>query len=302
MASSRPCVGVYDVEGNQCGTCVMPSVFSAAIRPDVVKFVHVNIDKNKRQAYAVSINSGYQSSAESWGTGRAVARVPRVRGGGTHRSGQAAFANMCRGGGMFAPTKTWRRWHRKVNVTLKRHAVAAALAAAALPPLVAAKGHAIDDIPELPLVVADAAEEINKTKAALKLLKQLGCAADIDKVLSSKKIRAGVGKARSRKYRLKRGPLIIYKEDKGIVRACRNIPGVELCDVSRLNLLLLAPGGVLGRLCLFSESAFTYLQKIFCHNKHVPADTPEEGIKTDYNIIKPQLLNADLSRMSMKGN
>lgn len=48
---------------------------------------------------------GHQTSAESWGTGRAVARIPRVRGGGTHRSGQGAFGNMCRGGRMFAPTK-----------------------------------------------------------------------------------------------------------------------------------------------------------------------------------------------------
>lgn len=37
---------------------------------------------------------GHQTSAESWGTGRAVARIPRVRGGGTHRSGQGAFGNV----------------------------------------------------------------------------------------------------------------------------------------------------------------------------------------------------------------
>ena len=61
-----------------------------------------------------------QTSAESWGTGRAVSRIPRVPGGGTHRAGQGAFGNMCRGGRMFAPTKTWRRWHRKVNVNEKR--------------------------------------------------------------------------------------------------------------------------------------------------------------------------------------
>ena len=36
------------------------------------------------------------------------------------RSGQAAFGNMCRGGRMFAPTKQWRRWHRKVGVAQKR--------------------------------------------------------------------------------------------------------------------------------------------------------------------------------------
>jgi hypothetical protein len=68
-----------------------------------------------------------QTSAESWGTGRAVARIPRVGGGGTQRSGQGAFGNMCRGGRMFAPTKIWRRWHRKINITQKRYAVASAL-------------------------------------------------------------------------------------------------------------------------------------------------------------------------------
>jgi hypothetical protein len=47
--------------------------------------------------------------------GRAVARIPRVSGGGTHRAGQAAFGNMCRAGRMFAPTKVWRKWHVKIN-------------------------------------------------------------------------------------------------------------------------------------------------------------------------------------------
>lgn len=47
--------------------------------------------KNKRQAYAVSEKAGHQTSAESWGTGRAVARIPRVGGGGTHRSGQVGI-------------------------------------------------------------------------------------------------------------------------------------------------------------------------------------------------------------------
>jgi len=49
--------------------------------------------------------AGHQTAAESWGTGRAVSRIPRVPGGGTHRAGQGAFGNMCRGGRMFAPTK-----------------------------------------------------------------------------------------------------------------------------------------------------------------------------------------------------
>lgn len=47
---------------------------------------------------------------------------------------------MCRGGRMFAPTKTWRRWHRRVNTTQKRYAICSALAASALPALVMSKG------------------------------------------------------------------------------------------------------------------------------------------------------------------
>uniref|UniRef100_A0A4W5LLI3 Ribosomal protein L4 n=1 Tax=Hucho hucho TaxID=62062 RepID=A0A4W5LLI3_9TELE len=119
---------------------VMPAVFKAPIRPDIVNFVHTNMRKNSRQPYAVSGLAGHQTSAESWGTGRAVARIPRVRGGGTHRSGQGAFGNMCRGGRMFAPTKTWRRWHRRINTTQKRYAICSALAASALPALVMSKG------------------------------------------------------------------------------------------------------------------------------------------------------------------
>ena len=75
-------------------------------------------------------------SAESWGTGRAVARIPRVSGSGTHRAGQGAFGNMTRKGRMFAPLKTWRRWHRKVNIKQRRHAIASALAASAITPIV----------------------------------------------------------------------------------------------------------------------------------------------------------------------
>lgn len=51
--------------------------------------------------------------------GRAVARIPRVSGGGTHRAGQAAFGNQCRAGRMFAPTKVWRKWHQKINLGQK---------------------------------------------------------------------------------------------------------------------------------------------------------------------------------------
>ena len=82
-----------------------------------------------------------------------MARIPRVSGGGTGRSGSAAFGNMCRGGRLYAPTKIWRRWHRKVNVGQRRYAVASAVAASAVPALVMARGHKVDAVPEIPFVV-----------------------------------------------------------------------------------------------------------------------------------------------------
>merc|ERR1712149_93437 len=130
--AARPLITVYNEKGETTDNNVkLPAVFKAPVRPDIVNFVHFEMLKNTRQAYAVSVGAGYQTSAESWGTGRAVARIPRVPGGGTHRAGQAAFGNMCRGGRMFAPTKVWRRWHRRVNLNQKRMAVCSALAASA---------------------------------------------------------------------------------------------------------------------------------------------------------------------------
>ncbi|GME82122.1 unnamed protein product [[Candida] boidinii] len=130
---SRPQVSVVSVSGETTSVSLpLPAVFKAPIRPDIVHSVFTRVNKNKRQAYAVAENAGHQTSAESWGTGRAVARIPRVGGGGTHRSGQAAFGNMCRGGRMFAPTKIWRKWHIKVNHNEKRYATASAIAASAV--------------------------------------------------------------------------------------------------------------------------------------------------------------------------
>lgn len=177
-------------------------------------------------------------SAESWGTGRAVARIPRISGSGTHRSGQGAFGNMCRKGRMFAPLKTWRRWHRRVNIKHKRHAVASAIAATAVVPLVMARGHKVQNVPQVPLVVDNGVENIEKTKEAVAFLKRFGAYDDVKKVIDTKGMRAGKGKMRNRRYQLRKGPLIIYSNKNiKLVKAVRNIPGVEACCVSRLNLL-----------------------------------------------------------------
>ena len=268
---SRPLVTVFGLNGDKSGETTLPSVMTAPLRPDIVQFVHTNMNKNKRQAYAVNIHAAKQVTAASWGTGRAVARIPRVGGGGTARSGQGAFGNMCRGGRMYNPSKTWRKWNRKININQKRYAVASALAASAVPALVMARGHSIDEVPEIPLVIDNALESSKKTSAAKDILQAIGAIGDVDKAANSKKLRAGKGKMRNRRYVLRRGPLIIYQSNDGVEEAFRNLPGVELCCVDRLNLLQLAPGGHMGRFCIWSQSALDALDKIYgADGKKIP--------------------------------
>ncbi|KAK4800351.1 hypothetical protein SAY86_020838 [Trapa natans] len=295
-ATARPIITVQALEGEMAtDTAVslpLPDVMKASIRPDIVTFVHANISKNSRLPYAVSKRAGHQTSAESWGTGRAVSRIPRVPGGGTHRAGQGAFGNMCRGGRMFAPTKIWRRWHRRVNVNQKRYAVVSAIAATAIPSLVMARGHKIETVPEMPLVVGDFAESIEKTPAAIKVLKQIGAYADAEKAKDSIGIRPGKGKMRNRRYINRKGPLIVYGADgANIEKAFRNIPGVEVANVEWLNLLKLAPGGHLGRFVIWTRSAFEKLDSIFGS-----FEKPSEK-KKGYVLPRSKMVNADLARI-----
>lgn len=263
MSGARPTVSVYDLKGNAVDQVALPSVFTAPIRTDIVQFVHAIQNLNTRQAHSVNPKAGHQTSAESWGTGRAVSRIPRVPGGGTHRAGQGAFGNMCRGGRMFAPTHPWRKWHRKSNRKLRRFAIASAVAASALPALVMAKGHVIPDAVEIPLVVDDSFESINKTKTVVDVLKAIGAYDDVEKSKNSKRLRSGKGKQRNGRWLFKKGPLIIYGQDGGIAAAVNKLSGVSTRKVTNLSLQQLAPGGNVGRFVIWTRSAFEELDRVF---------------------------------------
>merc|ERR1712077_145819 len=292
LSAARPQITVHSEknEATDAPVC-LPAVFKAPIRPDIVSFIHHEVAKNHRQAYAVNRDAGHQTSAESWGTGRAVARIPRVRGGGTHRSGQGAFGNMRRGGRMFAPTKTWRRWHRKVNVAQKRYAMCSAIAATGVPALVMAKGHQIGEIPEVPMVVSDKVQGYTKTKDAVIFLRKTHAWADVAKVYATRRMRAGKGKLRDRRRVQKLGPLIVYDKDEGVTKAFRNTPGVDCIQVDALNLLKLAPGGHVGRFCIWTEAAFRKLDRLF-GTWRKPSSS-----KKGWNLPQPKMANTDLSKL-----
>ena len=289
--AARPTVSVYSTSSDKTvGDVPLPAVFTAPIRNDVVQFVHTQMAKNARQAYAVTRLTGMNHSAASWGTGRAVARIPRISGSGTQAGGAGAFGNMCRGGRMFAPTKTYRRWHRKINNHQKRYAVVSALAASAVTGLVQARGHKIENVSEIPLVVDNSVQNYGKTKEALSFLSAVRANDDVNRVAASRQVRAGRGKMRNRRYVHRRGPMLVLAESKG-VPAFRNVYGLDTANVNSLNLLHLAPGGHLGRFIIWSKGAFEQLDKIF------GTFTQESAVKKGFYLPAPTVSNSDITRI-----
>jgi len=197
---------------------------------------------------------------------------------------------MCRKGHMFAPLKVWRRWHRKINQNQKRHAVAAAIAATAVTPLVIARGHRVNDVAELPLVIDSL--NVETTRTLLSTLKKFGVQDELRKIRRSRKIRSGKGKMRNSRYVMRKGPLIVYGDENGFVkRTARNLPGVDVCHVSRLNLLQLAPGGHIGRFVIWTKDAFKKLNSIFGHYRSGAV------AKQGYQLNRSLLNCADLARI-----
>jgi large subunit ribosomal protein L4e len=123
-------------------------------------------------------------------------------------------------------------------------------------------------------------------------LKRVGAYEDVEKVIETRTLRAGKGKLRNRRWVTRKGPLIVYgNENVKLLQAVRNIPGVEICHVSRLNLLQLAPGGQLGRFIIWTATAFAGLNRLFGTYRY--ASQEKEG----YRLNRSIMTNADLARI-----
>jgi len=138
-----------------------------------------------------------------------------------------------------------------------------AISATAIKYFVEKRGHVIEGVPQLPMVIVNDFEKINKTSEVKDVLIRLGLWADIVRAKERIRIRAGKGKMRGRRYKKPKSLLIVVGEDKGIVKAARNLPGVDIVVANNLNVEVLAPGGVPGRLTLYTESALEKISKIW---------------------------------------
>ena len=112
----------------------------------------------------------------------------------------------------------------------------------------------------MPIVVDDKLQELKKAADVRKVLEELGLEAELART-KPKRARSGTGTMRGRRTIQKKGPVIIVAEDKGIIKAARNIAGIDVTTLADLSVEQLAPGTHPGRLAIWTKSAVEALGK-----------------------------------------
>jgi large subunit ribosomal protein L4e len=240
-------VPLRDLDGEPVEEIDLPSTFDEPVRPDLVRQAVTAAQANRRQDYGADEYAGMRTSGESFGSGRGMAHVPRSEGTGVRVPHTV-------GGRTAHPPKTETDRTRTINDKERQAAVRSALAATTDPDLVADRGHEFD-AEDLPIVLEDDFEDLEKTQEALATLEAVGLGADIERADEGRTVRAGQGKRRGRKYRRPASVLVVTSSEAGPSRAARNLAGVTVATGREVNTEDLAPGGEAGRLTVFTESA-----------------------------------------------
>jgi large subunit ribosomal protein L4e len=249
-------VEVVGMNGKPSGKVDLPQVFGSQPRPDLVKKVFWLLGSHGLQPYGRDPMAGERTSAETHspptGTGRS--RIPRVKGDRNPRSGQAGGVASIVKGRLAHPPKSEKVIYLKVNKKERRLATDSAIAYTASLDAVKARGHRVKKV-ALPLVVTDDLETVEKTSELVTFFGKVDLDAELARVANGVKRNTGKRRLRGRVYRTRVGPLIVVTNDRGVGKAAGGLPGVQVTRVDDLSVLDLAPGGVPGRLTLWTESA-----------------------------------------------
>jgi len=251
---------IYNLNGEIEKEIELPFYFDSKVRPDLILRAVLAIRSTRYQPYGKSPSGDKKHVVESHGKGYDESRVSRTGGG----FGIARFVALAVGGRRVRAPKSSKVIVEKINKKEKFKALVSALAATKDPNLVQMRGHIIEDVKSLPLIVNNEVENISKTKDVRKLFEKLGVLRDIVKAESSRRIRAGKGKRRGRRYKRRKSILLIVSgENENIIKAARNLEGVDVVPIDKLSVEHLAPGGHPGRLTIITERALELLtQKI----------------------------------------
>ncbi|MCX9083963.1 MAG: 50S ribosomal protein L4 [Candidatus Methanoperedens sp.] len=245
-------LNIIDLSGNSTKK-ITSKLFDEPYRPDLIKKAVLAAQANRMQPYGPHMYAGLRTSAEGWGPGRGVSRVARIANGS-----KAARIPQAVKGRQAHPPKPEADRTEKINDKERKKAIRSALAATGNIELVKKRGHRFTA--SLPLVVTDDFSELAKTKDVRSFLE----AANVwDDILRAKqtRVRAGKGKLRGRRYKQPKSILFVTAQDSNVVKAARNLAGVDVINYDQLNAELLAPGTHAGRLTIYTESAISKLEE-----------------------------------------
>ncbi|MFW6176446.1 MAG: 50S ribosomal protein L4 [Thermoplasmatota archaeon] len=250
-------VNIYNINGEAKGEINLPETFSEEIRPDIIQRAFQSSRANKRQKYGAKKRAGMRHSTEQQGKGQGQARVQRLKQG----NNRAAESPQTVGGRKAHPPKAEKDLGKKINKKEKSKARRSALAATAVEEFIKGRGHKIEnDTLDFPIIVEKGVEEITKTQEAVDFLKKMDIYSDIERAHEGKKIRAGKGKMRDRKYKKPVSLLVVLPEGSDGLNAFSNLAGVTAKTPERVTIDDLAPGGNPGRLTLFSVKSINMME------------------------------------------
>ncbi|HJJ95988.1 MAG TPA: 50S ribosomal protein L4 [Methanocorpusculum sp.] len=236
---------VKAINGSVLHEIELPAIFNEEYRPDLIKRAVLAYQSEQYQQYGADHYAGMRTSAEGWGSKRGESKIPRIKNGS-----RGAKVPQTKGGHPAHAPKAEKILVEKINKKEKAKAIRSAIAATVNAELVAARGHKFEG--DAAIIVEDAFESIAKTSEVLQALFALGVGADLNRAKASKKVRAGRGKTRGRRYKQAVSVLVVTS-DKFV--AGKNLAGVDCVPVNALNAELLAPGCTAGRLTVWTEAA-----------------------------------------------
>lgn len=287
---------IYNTDGNKSGSVELPTQFNEPLRKDLIQRAFLAIKSNKKQPYGSYPTAGQRVSAKisrrrrdfrgSYGKG--ISRAPRkvLSRRGSQFFWVGAFAPGTYKGRRAHPPKAQKIYKEKINKKENRKAIRSALSAVTNEFLVKQRGHLFKI---LPLIIDNRLYEIKKTKDLVKFLEKLGLENELQR-LEVRKVKAGQGSKRGRKYQNKKGPLFVLGKKHDVSKILCSIKGIDCALINNINVELLAPGGIPGRLTLFTKDAIDMLneKKLFTNEiKQTVSkkEVPKEEVKKQINKV-----------------
>lgn len=248
-------VKIYSIDGKEIKE-IETSLFDEVVREDLIRRAALSDYSKEYQPKGTYRYAGMQTSAYYRGEkdvyrsmkNRGSAKLPReIRPKG--RYGKVRRVPFAVGGRRAHPPKAEKIIVERINKKEYTKALRSAIAATANEEMVRKRGHLFEN---LPIIVEDL-EKFKKTKEVVGLLQRFGVIKDVER--SKKRVKRKVG--RKGGTNRPRSILFVVSEE---WKAGANLSGANVVMAEKAKVKDFAPGGVAGRLTVYSLNALSKLE------------------------------------------